>query len=134
MNELGMRLGPQIPNGALVTLAGDLGAGKTTLVRGILRGLGYQGDVTSPTYTLLETHEPVGRLVHHFDLYRMEDPQELENIGVRDLLDGVAIALVEWPDRGAGVLPPADIAIRIDFSGPGRMVTLPAGLLPGSGQ
>ena len=124
MLDHGERIVRSIPAGALVYLQGDLGAGKTTLVRGMLRGLGHRGPVTSPTYTLLESYQSGGARVHHFDLYRMEDPEELEHIGIRDLLDGEAIALVEWPERGAGVLPPADLVIRIDFQDDGRRVEM----------
>lgn len=134
MNELGVRLSTRIPRGAIVRLEGDLGAGKTTLVRGILRGFGYEGDVTSPTYTLLESYQTGQGTVHHFDLYRLEDPMELENIGIRDLLDDTAIALVEWPDRGHGVLPASDRVIHIEFNGSGRVVSLPRQWLPGAAE
>lgn len=133
MIDLGKRIGPRLPRGAVVYLSGDLGAGKTTLVQGILRGCGHTGNVTSPTYTLLETYALHPLLVHHFDLYRMETPLELEQIGIRDLLDGEAIALVEWPDRGQGVLPPADTSIEFGFIPSGRRITLPATLLDDHG-
>ena len=110
MIELGKRIAPRISRGAMVYLSGDLGAGKTTLARGILKGCG-----------------------HHFDLYRMKTPFELEQIGLRDLLDGEAIALVEWPDRGRGVLPPADVGIDIGFTPSGRSIALPHCLLEDHG-
>jgi tRNA threonylcarbamoyladenosine biosynthesis protein TsaE len=122
MLDLGERIAQRIPSGSVVYLEGDLGAGKTTLARGILRGMGHQGPVTSPTYTLLESYVSGACRVHHFDLYRVESPEELENIGIRDLLDGETIALVEWPDRGDGVLPPPDLVVRIAFSANGRRV------------
>jgi len=105
MLELGHSWAGRIGGGAVVFLDGDLGAGKTTLARGILRGMGHHGAVTSPTYTLVEHYAPGGRDVYHFDLYRLEDPAELEMTGLRDLLDGRAILLVEWPQRGAGRTP-----------------------------
>jgi tRNA threonylcarbamoyladenosine biosynthesis protein TsaE len=105
-------------------LVGDLGTGKTTLVRGALRGLGHQGSVRSPTYTLLEPYELAGMRVFHLDLYRLGDPEELEYLGLRDLLDEDSVLFVEWPERGAGVLPPADLEIRLDHSGNGRRLEL----------
>ncbi len=133
MIELGKRIAPRISRGAMIYLSGDLGAGKTTLARGILKGCGHAGNVTSPTYTLLETYTLPSLVVHHFDLYRMKTPFELEQIGLRDLLDGEAIALVEWPDRGRGVLPPADARIDIGFTPSGRSIALPHGLLEDHG-
>lgn len=112
----------------LVYLHGDLGAGKTTLVRGLLRELGHQGSVRSPTYTLIESYEAGGQVVHHLDLYRLGDPEELEFLGLRDLLDGAALLLVEWPERGVGMLPQADLVIDIEHAPPGRRLRL----LPGT--
>lgn len=108
----------------LVFLRGDLGAGKTTLVRGLLRGLGHVGPVRSPTYTLIEPYEVAGQRLYHLDLYRLGDPEELEFLGLRDLLDGEGLLLVEWPDRGAGVLPSPDLIIDIAHVPPGRRVGL----------
>jgi len=113
MEALGARLAQAIRAPAVLALDGPLGAGKTTLVRGFLRALGRTGPVRSPTYTLVETYPLDGTLVHHLDLYRLADPEELENLGVRDLVDATAIWLIEWPDRGRGFLPPADWSIRI---------------------
>ena len=107
---------------ALVYLCGELGAGKTTLVRGILRGLGFAGPVKSPTYTLLEPYEE--QSVYHFDLYRIADSRELDFIGLDEFLAARAIKLVEWPERGTGRLPPPDLDIQLHFQGRGRRVAV----------
>ena len=105
---------------ATVHLQGELGAGKTTLVRGILRGLGFSGPVKSPTYTLLEPYEELR--VFHFDLYRIADSQELDFIGIDELLAARAIKLIEWPERGASRLPAPDVKIQLRVAGRGRYV------------
>jgi tRNA threonylcarbamoyladenosine biosynthesis protein TsaE len=110
--------------GGLVFLDGDLGAGKTTLVRGLLRGLGHTGPVRSPTYTLVESFELPSAHVHHLDLYRLADAEELEYLGIRDLLDGDSLVLVEWPERGAGILPAPELSVRITPHDGGRLLTL----------
>lgn len=98
----------------LVTLRGELGAGKTVLARAVLQGLGATDVVNSPTFNLVQTY-PVagGGVAHHFDLYRLESAAELEGIGFRDYLDGAAVVLVEWPERAAALLPPADVAVTL---------------------
>ena len=117
---LGAALGPCLEPGTIVFLEGELGAGKTTLVRGVLRGLGHAGRVKSPTYTLVEVYE-VSRLhFHHFDFYRFSDPREWIDAGFRESFDGQGICLVEWPEKAAGRLPPADLTIRLASSGSGR--------------
>lgn len=121
--SLGARLGVCCTVGLLVFLHGELGAGKTTLVRGLLRGLGYQGGVKSPTYTLVESYQLAGRAVHHLDLYRLADAEELQWLGIRDLLAGDALCLVEWPERGAGVLPPPDLSLTLVYEGAGRRLS-----------
>lgn len=133
MLELGHSWANCIGGGAVVFLDGDLGAGKTTLARGILRGMGHRGAVTSPTYTLVEHYAPGGRDVYHFDLYRLEDPAELEMTGLRDLLDGRSVVLVEWPERGAGRMPSPDFRIDIRYHGDARRVRIDGGV-PGAGE
>jgi len=113
MLAVGMALAAQLKPGMLIFLNGDLGAGKTTLVRGILRGLGHSGAVKSPTYNIVEPYEINGTAVFHFDLYRLHDPEELEYMGVRDYINDNAICFIEWPDRGEGLLPAADLQIHI---------------------
>ena len=168
MTELGAKLASLSYRGLIIYLDGDLGTGKTTLVRGFLRALGHQGAVKSPTFTIVEPYfldynkllnyntlednlklntykekqrnlncsdlnEPdlnestlkqPGLKIYHFDLYRLEDPEELEYIGIRDYLDGQAIALIEWPEKGYGILPEADLMIKITHQKQQRQVEL----------
>lgn len=126
------RILTQQNNGITVFLEGDLGAGKTTLCRGILRAFGHQGAVKSPTYTLVETYEFAGRQVNHFDLYRLGHAEELEYIGIRDYFVGDSIALMEWPERGRGMLPKPDLLIDIKVAGSGRSINLTANTPVGS--
>jgi tRNA threonylcarbamoyladenosine biosynthesis protein TsaE len=106
--------------GAVVFLEGPLGAGKTTLARGLLRALGVSGTIRSPTYTLLEPYAAGGRSVVHLDLYRISDPAELESLGLRDYPRESCWWLVEWPERGAGRLPAPDLRLRLAHDAGGR--------------
>lgn len=110
----------------VIYLRGDLGAGKTTLVRSLLNALGYQGRVKSPTYTLLEQYQAQDLNLRHFDLYRFQDPSEWESAGFNDEFDGRNICLVEWPEQAAGFLPLADLEIIFDILAEGRNIRLQA--------
>lgn len=126
MLSFGQRLALCLPKLKLVFLHGDLGAGKTTLVRGMLRGLGHEGRVRSPTYTLMEPYVIDGQTIMHLDLYRIGDAEELELLGLRDVLGADAVCcLVEWPDKGRGWLPTPDLTIGIEPAGTdARQITL----------
>ena len=132
MRALGARLAKRLEYGnenvLVVRLEGPLGAGKTTLTRGLLRALGHEGPVRSPTYTLIEPYElprENGVLrVAHLDLYRLSDPEELEFIGLRDWLSEPGLLLVEWPDRAGDALPSEGVRVRIEYQGAGRAVEI----------
>ena len=115
-------------DGGLIFLEGDLGAGKTTFTRGLMRGFDYLGPVKSPTYTLVETYDVTTTqkkplTVCHFDLYRVADPEELEFMGIRDYLEGAYLCLMEWADKGLGFLPAADLVLSITDILGGRHLT-----------
>jgi tRNA threonylcarbamoyladenosine biosynthesis protein TsaE len=122
MQALGGAIGGAIEHSGTVTaqpfiiaLEGDLGAGKTTLVGGILRAYGITGPVRSPTYTLIEPYETPSRTLYHLDLYRLVDPDEVEPLGIRDLLASPVVLLIEWPSKAAGALPATDLQIEIAY-------------------
>ncbi len=125
--DFGAQLGRLLPSvaeeGFVIYLKGDLGAGKTTLVRGMLRGLGWQKAVKSPTYTIMEPYELDIISLYHFDLYRLADPEELDYLGLRDMV-GHGVLVFEWPERGSSGLPPADLLIEITHCQQARELSL----------
>ncbi len=123
---LAAKVAAELQPGFIVYLQGELGAGKTTFVQGLLQSLGYAGIVKSPTYTLVEPYSIAGKEFYHFDLYRINHPQALEEMGLRDYFDGVAICLLEWPEHGDGLLPTADIIMTLDYADIGRTVDIQA--------
>jgi tRNA threonylcarbamoyladenosine biosynthesis protein TsaE len=110
---LGAALGRRLVPGLVIVLSGDLGAGKTTFARGILRGLGYGGRVKSPSYTLVELYTVSSLYLYHFDFYRLDDPRGWIDAGLREYFTGDSVCLVEWPEKAAGTLPPADLAVAL---------------------
>lgn len=115
----------------IVYLHGDLGAGKTTLTRGFVRGMGHTGNVKSPTYTLVEPYELAPWRVFHFDLYRLSDAEELEYMGIRDYFNDDCCCFIEWPEKGNGFLAKADLIITISYQDDQRIINLVAESLYG---
>ena len=121
---LGVLLWQVLPEKCLVFLSGDLGAGKTTLIRGLLRAAGHSGVVRSPTYSLVEEYRLAERNVFHFDLYRLKDPEELEWMGMSDYLNQSSLCCIEWPQMGDGFLPKADVTIDIAVQADARLIEI----------
>ncbi|WP_076539041.1 tRNA (adenosine(37)-N6)-threonylcarbamoyltransferase complex ATPase subunit type 1 TsaE [Shewanella sp. UCD-KL21] len=130
--DLGVELSLWVSAPLVIYLTGDLGAGKTTLSRGLIQSLGHDGNVKSPTYTLVEPYELKGMQIYHFDLYRLLDPEELEFMGIRDYFTDNTVSIIEWPDRGHGLLPEADVAIHLSYDGEQRQVEITG--MTGSGN
>ena len=126
MREFGARLICACEHGGVITLSGELGTGKTTLVRGALQSLGVDSGVRSPTYTLVEFYPFEQFAVAHFDLYRLADAEELEYLGYRDYLNPQTLCLIEWPQRAEGYLSATDLAIELEYDPRGRRLTLAA--------
>jgi len=123
----GARLAQAIAPGLRVYLHGDLGSGKTTFARGLLRGLGYQGRVKSPTYALVELYAFSRLNLYHFDFYRFRDPKEWRDAGFSEYFNDTSVCLVEWPEKAAGLLPAADLDVALEFAGSGRDLSIRAG-------
>ncbi len=123
---LGTKIATILHAGLIIFLKGDLGAGKTTLTRGILRGMGYQGKVRSPTYNLVEIYNFSRLYLYHFDFYRFNDYSEWEAAGFRDYFNSETICLVEWPEKGGDLLPTADLTITLQFAGASRLAEIQA--------
>jgi tRNA threonylcarbamoyladenosine biosynthesis protein TsaE len=128
-----MKLGKEIAQGCdrkdikvILYFQGELGVGKTTLIRGIIHGFAYSGKVRSPSYNLVEDYEINGRRISHFDLYRLKSPEELEWMGIRDYFLAGSVGLIEWPEKGQGYLPESDLTCEIKYAGDraGRHITL----------
>jgi tRNA threonylcarbamoyladenosine biosynthesis protein TsaE len=123
---LGVRLATALRPGLVIYLSGELGAGKTGLVRGCLGALGYRGRVKSPTFALVEVYKLSSLYLHHFDLYRLEDPQEWVDAGFRDMFDEDSVCIVEWPEKAGGRVPLADVTIQLAHAGAGRRAAIAA--------
>lgn len=132
--NFGKALGRACELGSVIFLQGDLGAGKTTLSRGVMRYFGHEGAVKSPTYTLVEPYLLEQKHIYHFDLYRLADPEELEYLGMREAFHQDNICLIEWPSKGQGFLPAADLSISITTKKTARSIEWKAGSEKGALQ
>ncbi len=131
LKDLAQAFAPLFSQGGVILLEGDLGTGKTTFARAVLTALGVSERIKSPTYSLIESYRNDGLDAHHLDLYRIGDADELEWLGLADLLDSDSLMLIEWPQRGAGSLPPADLEFRFEHAGERRNVSASAHSLRG---
>ena len=130
--RVGAALARALIGGMVIALHGDLGTGKTTLVRGVLRELGWTGSVKSPTYTLVEYYPISSLYLYHFDFYRFDEPAEWEDSGFAEYFRPDALCVIEWPERVRGMLPRADVALSLRYRGAGRELLLEAGTPAGS--
>lgn len=121
---LGLAIKPHLPSGVVVFLDGVLGAGKTTFCRGLLAAFGHSGSVKSPTYTLVEPYQLQDATLYHFDLYRLGVPEELEFVGIRDYFQAGSLCIIEWPGRGEGFLPEADLLVKVTPEKQGRRLSV----------
>ena len=124
--NFGAKLAKLIKTPFTLYLTGELGAGKTTMSRGIIQNMGHDGAVKSPTYALVEPYNLNDLEIYHFDLYRLSDPDELEFMGIRDYFNDKSICIVEWPDNGAGFIPSADVKINLSYQGLSRVCNIQA--------
>ena len=124
MEAAGASLIQSVSPPAIIFLRGNLGAGKTTFVRGALRGLGYQGHVKSPTFTIVESYTFSSLTIHHFDLYRISDPEELDFIGMREYNTDSTVCFIEWPDMGLGMIPKPTIEVNIEYLDSNRQLSI----------
>lgn len=131
-DEFGTLLARLSKSRGVITLRGVPGSGKTTLCRALIRALGHQGAVKSPTYTLVEPYELAGGRVLHYDLYRLVDPEEIDYLGMRDFLDADSLTLIEWPENGGSLLPPVDLDLELSVEGKGRRLSWQAGTPAGA--
>lgn len=125
-DALARKVAMSLTKGLIIYLNGELGSGKTTFVRSLLKSLGYTGSTKSPTYSLVETYNLQGFTIHHFDLYRLSDPEELEFVGIRDYVNGQAICIFEWPERARNHVPESDLTILFEDTLGARSATVEA--------